>query len=50
MRIQSVTISGFCCFGPEPQKIEITGDLTAIVGPNASGKTAMLQARADCMA
>jgi putative ATP-dependent endonuclease of the OLD family len=44
MRIQSVTISGFCCFGPEPQKIEITGDLTAIVGPNASGKTAMLQA------
>ena len=44
MRIQSITISGFRCFGPDPQLIEVTGDLTAIVGPNASGKTAVLQA------
>jgi putative ATP-dependent endonuclease of the OLD family len=44
VRIQSLTISGFRCFGSESHLIEITGDLTAIVGPNASGKTAVLQA------
>jgi putative ATP-dependent endonuclease of the OLD family len=44
VRIQSITIAGFRCFGPDPQLIEVTGDLTAIVGPNASGKTAVLQA------
>lgn len=43
MRVQSITIAGFRCFGPEPQLIEVTGDLTAIIGPNASGKTAVLQ-------
>ena len=42
--IQSITIAGFRCFGPDPQLIEVAGDLTAIVGPNASGKTAVLQA------
>ena len=36
--------SGFRSFlGPEPQRIELAGDLTAVVGPNASGKTALLQ-------
>jgi putative ATP-dependent endonuclease of OLD family len=44
VRIQSITIAGFRCFGPDPQLIEVTRDLTAIVGPNASGKTAVLQA------
>jgi putative ATP-dependent endonuclease of the OLD family len=44
VRIQSITIAGFRCFGPEPKLIEVTGDLTAIVGPNASGKTTVLQA------
>ncbi len=44
MRLQRVTVAGFRCFGPEPQRIEIAGDLTAIVGPNAAGKTAFLQA------
>ena len=44
MRIQSITIAGFRCFGPNPQQIEISSDLTAIIGPNASGKTAILQA------
>ena len=43
MRIQSITVSGFWSFGPEPQRIELAGDLTAVVGPNASGKTALLQ-------
>lgn len=44
MRIQSIAIAGFRCFGPEPQRNEVTGVLTAVVGPNASGKTAVLQA------
>ena len=46
MRIASITIAGFRSFGPEPQHIELAGDLTALVGPNASGKTALLQALA----
>lgn len=44
MRVKSITISGFRCFGADAQLIDITGDLTAIIGPNASGKTAVLQA------
>jgi putative ATP-dependent endonuclease of OLD family len=44
VRIRSITIAGFRCFGPVPHLIEVSGDLTAIVGPNASGKTAILQA------
>lgn len=44
MRLQSNTISGFRCFGPTPHLIEVGSDLLAIVGPNASGKTAVLQA------
>lgn len=48
MRIESITISGFRCFGPEPFRIELAGDLTAVVGSNASGKTALLQALVKC--
>jgi len=44
VKVQTITIAGFRCFGPEPELIEVTGALTAIVGPNASGKTAVLQA------
>jgi putative ATP-dependent endonuclease of OLD family len=44
VRVQSITIAGFRCFGPDPRRLEVAGDLTAIVGPNASGKTAALQA------
>ena len=44
MRIQSITIVGFRSFGPNLQCIDLAEDLTAIVGPNASGKTALLQA------
>jgi len=44
LQIQSTTISGFRCFGPEPQQINFADGLTAIVGPNAAGKTAVLQA------
>jgi putative ATP-dependent endonuclease of the OLD family len=43
VRIQSITVSGFRSFGPKPQKITLADDLTTVVGPNASGKTALLQ-------
>ncbi|MCE7798144.1 AAA family ATPase [Sphingobium sufflavum] len=42
--VETVTISGFRCFGPNPLAIDIATDITAVVGPNASGKTALLQA------
>lgn len=44
MHIESVTITGFRCFGINPVTIPFSQGLTAIVGPNASGKTAVLQA------
>src|SRR5580704_16507163 len=44
MRIESVTISGFRSFGAEPVTVALVGDVTAVIGPNASGKTALLQA------
>lgn len=44
MHIQFVKIAGFRSFGPGPVKIELTQEFTAVVGPNASGKTALLQA------
>ncbi|WP_050626000.1 ATP-dependent nuclease [Bradyrhizobium viridifuturi] len=43
MRVQSITISGFRSFGPEPEQITLADNLTTVVGPNASGKTALLQ-------
>ena len=44
MRIETVTISGFRSFGSEPTAVILADDLTAVIGPNASGKTALLQA------
>jgi energy-coupling factor transporter ATP-binding protein EcfA2 len=46
VRIESITIMGFRSFGPAPHRISLAGELTAVVGPNASGKTALLQALA----
>jgi putative ATP-dependent endonuclease of OLD family len=44
MYIQTATISGFRSFGPDGEKVSFQWDLTTIVGPNASGKTALLHA------
>ncbi|MEJ1143603.1 ATP-dependent nuclease [Stenotrophomonas sp. CCNWLW162] len=44
MRIESVRISGFRCFGATPTKVSLASSVTAIIGPNAAGKTAVLQA------
>lgn len=44
MRIESVTLSGFRCFGPTPITVPIATEIMAVVGPNAAGKTALLHA------
>ncbi|MCV2420284.1 ATP-dependent nuclease [Paucibacter sp. DJ2R-2] len=44
MHIESVTITGFRCYGPVPTVIHLSPGLTGFVGANASGKTAALQA------
>lgn len=44
MKIERVTISNFRCFGPDPVTIQFREDVTAIVGNNGSGKTAIFAA------
>ncbi|MGE3873937.1 MAG: AAA family ATPase [Parvibaculaceae bacterium] len=44
MRLENVTISNFRCFGPAPITMAVAREITAIVGPNAAGKTALLHA------
>ncbi|MEP7351481.1 MAG: AAA family ATPase [Sphingorhabdus sp.] len=46
MLIESITISGFRCFGTEAITVPIASEITAVVGPNAAGKTATLHALA----
>jgi len=43
MRITSITLSNFRCFGPKPVTVELR-HLTAFVGTNGCGKSAVLQA------
>src|SRR4051812_31852372 len=43
MRITTLRLSNFQSFGPSPKTIDLD-DLTYILGPNGSGKTAVLQA------
>lgn len=45
MKIESVTIRGFRCFGPVGQAISFD-NLSCFIGPNASGKTAAMMALA----
>jgi putative ATP-dependent endonuclease of OLD family len=42
VRLETVTLSGFRCFGPDPIAVPIAPEITAVVGPNAAGKTALL--------
>ena len=44
MRIERVTLTNFRCFGPDPVSIELSPDVTAFIGANGSGKTAVMQA------
>ncbi|ROQ37061.1 putative ATP-dependent endonuclease of OLD family [Frondihabitans sp. PhB188] len=43
MHIESVTVTNFRCFGGEPTRVDLRQDLTAFIGSNGSGKTAMCQ-------
>ncbi|MEZ6209976.1 MAG: AAA family ATPase [Phycisphaerales bacterium] len=43
MRIAEIKLTNFRCFGPDPQTIRLS-EVTALVGTNASGKTALLHA------
>lgn len=44
MIIENVTLAGFRCFGPDPVTVPVSPKVTAVVGPNAAGKTALLHA------
>jgi putative ATP-dependent endonuclease of OLD family len=44
LRLESITVAGFRCFGPEPISIALAAEVTTFVGTNASGKTALLEA------
>ncbi|MGE4102048.1 MAG: ATP-dependent endonuclease [Pirellulales bacterium] len=44
MRIETVAVAGFQCFGPEPTTLNVDPCLTAFVGGNGAGKTALFQA------
>ncbi|MGP5641649.1 AAA family ATPase, partial [Brachybacterium tyrofermentans] len=43
MKITRLRLSNFQSFGPEPTVIDLD-NLTYVLGPNGSGKTAVLQA------
>ena len=42
MRLKRIEITGFRCFGSTPVKCSLARELTAVVGANAAGKTALL--------
>jgi putative ATP-dependent endonuclease of the OLD family len=44
MKIESIIIQNFRCFGPDKTTIELESGVTAFVGGNGAGKTAVLQA------
>lgn len=44
MNLKELRISNFRCFGAEPEKVSFDESTTVIIGPNGSGKTAILQA------
>ena len=44
MKLKSVTLHNFRCFGEEPVNVDLRDDITALIGANGSGKTAILAA------
>jgi len=50
MKLTELRISNFKCFGEEPVSITFDESRTTIIGPNGSGKTAILQALARMFA
>ena len=46
MKIERLSVCNFRCFGPETTFVDLQGEVTAFVGSNGSGKTALFQALA----
>lgn len=46
MKIERVVLKNFRCFGPEPTEVNFEASVTALVGGNGAGKTALLLALA----
>jgi len=44
MHIESITITNFRCFGPEPTTITLGPDITALIGANGAGKSSFIEA------
>ena len=44
MKIESIILRNFRCFGNCPVTVELAQDITALIGANGSGKTALLSA------
>jgi putative ATP-dependent endonuclease of the OLD family len=44
MFIEQLNLTNFRCFGPTSTTIDLTSGLTAFVGGNGAGKTAVMQA------
>jgi energy-coupling factor transporter ATP-binding protein EcfA2 len=44
MKLATLRITNFQCFGPTPQTVTFDPSTTMVIGPNGSGKTAILQA------
>ena len=44
MKVKSVSLRNFRCFGSDPVTVDFSKDLTALIGGNGAGKTAVLAA------
>jgi putative ATP-dependent endonuclease of OLD family len=44
MHLESLTLTNFRCFGPDPETVTFGKELTTFVGTNGSGKTAVMLA------
>lgn len=44
MKLQSITIQGFKCFGENAVTVKFSPEITALIGTNNSGKTALFEA------
>ncbi|BAZ31315.1 chromosome partition protein Smc [Cylindrospermum sp. NIES-4074] len=43
MKIESISFKGFRCFGDTPTTVKLSDGITALIGANGSGKTALLE-------
>lgn len=44
MKIENIAVRNFRCFGPDWMEVSLEEQVTAFVGGNGSGKTALFQA------